>query len=153
MKKSGYLICGCVFAFLIGQICVTSSSLTEETIFITSYWNTTNYDSGIGLDDWNEAGAVGFSISGYNGNFYVKNDDYYLYIGVLVLGELNDSVTWRINFDIDADGYWAEDAKELRVVEAGLNDFRLNIDDQRYLQGDPTPYSDSQLDDFTSSLN
>ncbi|MHA2108507.1 MAG: hypothetical protein ACW99R_12425 [Candidatus Hodarchaeales archaeon] len=152
MKKSGIMFCGFIIGFIIIQFCMTSNVFADETVFITSYWNTTDHTSSLGLDDWNEAGSVGFSISGYKGNIYVKNDHQNLYLGVLILGELNSSVTWRVNFDIDSDGYWAEDAKELRVIEDGINEYQLEIDDQRYLQGDPIPYSDSQPDDFTAKL-
>ncbi|PWI47210.1 hypothetical protein CEE45_12985 [Candidatus Heimdallarchaeota archaeon B3_Heim] len=152
MKKLRLLVYAFIVGFLTLQFCITSGLITEEIQFITSYWNTTDYDSGIGLDDWNEAGGINFIFSGYKGKLYVKNDNLNLYLGILILGEPNGSMTWRVNFDIDADGYWAEDVKELGIVENGGGGYQLEIDDQRYLQGDPTPYSDSKSDDFTAVL-
>jgi hypothetical protein len=148
MKKSRIWVCLGLIGLLTIHVCISSSFIARELVFITSYWNTLDYDSGEGLDDWNEAGKVGFSFLGYSGNIYVKNDYQNVYLGILVHGKTNFSTTWRINFDIDADSYWAEDAKELRVSGGGL----LTIDDQTYLQGDPIPYSDSQSSDFTAKL-
>ncbi len=148
MKKSRIWVCLGLIGLITIHICISSSVIARELIFITSYWNTLDYDSDEGLDDWNEAGKVGFTHFGYSGNMYVKNDYQNLYLGILVQGRTNFSTTWRVNFDIDADGYWAEDAKELRVSAGGS----LTLDDQRYLQGDPNPYSDSQSNDFTAKL-
>jgi len=152
MKHYKNIIFKFISALLILQICLTSGVNANEILFITSYWNTTDYYSEIGLDDWKEAGKVDFSISGYQGSLYVKNDYQNLFLGILVLGKPNGNVTWRLNIDIDADRYWAEDAKELKVTEDDSNDFLLAIDDQNYLQSDPIPYSDSSSDDFSARM-
>ncbi len=152
MKKYGILRLKFILMLLTIQICLINGLNADEIIFITSYWNTTSYDSGTGLDDWKEAGKVEFSISGYQGSLYIKNDYSNIYFGILILGEPPGNVTWRLNFDIDTDEFWAEDAKELRVSQEGESEFLLTIDDQNYLQGDPTPYSDPSSNDFSGRM-
>ncbi|MHA1215421.1 MAG: hypothetical protein ACTSR2_10145 [Candidatus Hodarchaeales archaeon] len=151
MKKLRLMFYGGMIVALVLQFYAINGSHSSNILFITSYWNTSSINTGTGLDDWSEAGNVAFLISGIQGTFYVKNDYQDLYLGILILGEPNSSISWRVNFDVDTDGYWAEDAKELTIIEDG-DGFKLEIDDQNYLQGDPTPYSDPQSDDFSARM-
>ncbi|MFX0122561.1 MAG: hypothetical protein ACFFAE_02930 [Candidatus Hodarchaeota archaeon] len=115
--------------------------------FINSFWNTLGYGDYNVLTDWSEAGKIEFSVLNFTGFLYIKNDYDSMYLGVRILDEITDNLTWRINFDVDADGRWAEDAKALFVYKQAFS-----YDDEYYLQNNPEAYSDAQEDDFTASM-
>jgi hypothetical protein len=68
----------------------------------------------------------------------------------LILGEIGENLTWRINFDVDADSKWAEDCKEITIFVLS-GDLSFNYQDRHYIQNNPVPYNDSFANDFLST--
>ena len=142
--------------YLITIICICLQSLfiigntRGNTSFMNSFWNTLGYGLHSGLDDWSEAGKVDFSILNFTGTLYIKNDYSDVYIGVLIVGKIANNITWRINFDIDADGEWAEDAKAL-ILRGAPNNLVFTYEDEYYLQNNPQAFPDSAPDNFIAS--
>ncbi|UCG01392.1 MAG: hypothetical protein JSW11_17455 [Candidatus Heimdallarchaeota archaeon] len=142
LKKHHLLIITCIGI----QFLLIPAFANSNSSFINSFWNTLGYGDYNVLTDWSEAGKVEFSILDFAGFLYIKNDYESIYLGVRVLDEI-DNLTWRINFDVDADGGWAEDAKALT-----LRNQIFSYDDEYYLQNNPEAFSDAQQDDFTASM-
>ncbi|MFX0211361.1 MAG: hypothetical protein ACFFDT_35605 [Candidatus Hodarchaeota archaeon] len=142
-KKHYFLIIACICM----QLLLIPTLAKNNDTFVNSFWNTLGYGQYTVLTDWSEAGKTEFSILDFTGSLYIKNDYSYLYLGVRIFDDISDEdLIWRINFDVDADGGWAEDAKTLT-----LEDRYLSYDDEHYLQNYPEAYSDLQQDDFTAS--
>ena len=142
-KKHYLLIIACICL----QFLLTPTLANNNDTFVNSFWNTLGYGQYTVLTDWSEAGKIEFTILNFTGSLYIKNDYSYLYLGVRILDDITDEdLIWRINFDVDADGGWAEDAKTLT-----LEDRYFSYDDEYYLQNYPEAYSDLQQDDFTAS--
>ena len=103
------------------------------------------------LTDWSEAGRIDFSVLDFTGILYIKNDFKSLYIGIRIRENITDNMTWRVNFDVDSDCKWAEDAKSLTVqVEPGKKLF--SYEDEYYIQNYAQPFPDSQPDNFVASM-
>ncbi len=130
--------------FLFSQMIILQT-IQAETIFINNFWNTLGYGENSVMSDWSEAGRVDFSILGFTSALYLKNDYSNLYLGIVILGEVNESLIWRVNFDADADTVWAEDCKELVLTVVGES-ILFNYYDKYYGQNDPNPYNDSNVD-------
>ncbi|MFX1508278.1 MAG: hypothetical protein ACFFDC_19520 [Promethearchaeota archaeon] len=142
-RKHYLLIIACVCT----QLLLIPTFAKSNDTFVNSFWNTLGYGQYTVLTDWSEAGKIEFSILDFTGSLYIKNDYSYIYLGVRIFDDITDEdLIWRINFDVDADGGWAEDAKTLT-----LEDRYLSYDDEHYLQNYPEAYSDLQEDDFTAS--
>ena len=60
-------------------------------------------------------------------------------------------MTWRFNFDVDADGEWAEDAKSL-TLQVKPEKLVFSYDDEYYIQNHAQSYPDSQSDNFEASM-
>ena len=125
-------------------------SVQAETIFINNFWNTLGYGENSVTTDWSEAGRIDFSLLGFTNALYLKNDFSNLYIGVLVLGEINETMIWRVNFDVDADSDWAEDCKEMELIPNG-DSFTFTYLDKYYNKGYLDPYEDS-ISNFIASF-
>jgi hypothetical protein len=130
--------------FLFSQM-IFLQSIQAETIFINNFWNTLDYGENPVLTDWSEAGRVDFSILGFTNGLYLKNDYSNLYLGLVILGEINETLIWRVNFDADADTVWAEDCKELTLTVVGQT-ISLSYQDMYYLQNEPDPDNDTSID-------
>ena len=130
--------------FLFSQLIILQT-VQAETIFINNFWNTLGYGENSVMTDWSEAGRVDFSVLGFTNALYLKNDDSHLYLGIVILGEINESLIWRVNFDADADTIWAEDCKELALTVIGES-IIFQYYDLYYGQNDPNPYNDSSID-------
>ncbi len=134
--------------FLFSQI-VFFQTIQAETLFINNFWNTLGYGENSVMTDWSEAGRVDFSILGFTNALYLKNDYSNLYLGIVILGEINEILIWRVNFDVDADTVWAEDCKELTLTPVG-EIITFNYSDKHYYQDNPTPDDDGNRD-FSAS--
>ena len=134
--------------FLFSQM-VFLQTIEAETLFINNFWNTLGYGDNSVMTDWSEAGRVDFSILEFTSALYLKNDYTNLYLGIVILGEINESLIWRVNFDVDADTVWAEDCKELKLtlVEEAIV---FSYQDKYYLQNVPNPFDDTSSD-YTAS--
>lgn len=144
--KTLYLL---VLAFLSLQT-LFMSNISGNTSFINSFWNTLGFGENNVLTDWSEAGKEDFSLLGFTGALYIKNDYSQFYLGVLILGEIGVNLTWRLNFDVDADGGWAEDCKELNISVIG-GDFDFKFQDRYYIRNNPQPFDDSSSNDYSAS--
>ncbi|MHA1946348.1 MAG: hypothetical protein ACXAC6_15290 [Candidatus Hodarchaeales archaeon] len=137
--------------FLFSQM-IFLQSIQAETIFINNFWNTLGYGENSVLTDWSEAGRVDFSILGFTNGLYLKNDYSNLYLGLVILGDINESLIWRVNFDADADTVWAEDCKELTLTVVGQT-ISLSYQDMYYKQNDPDPNKDDSTDFSATKRN
>ncbi|MFX0172817.1 MAG: hypothetical protein ACFE9L_12945 [Candidatus Hodarchaeota archaeon] len=135
-----------VLAILSIQL-VFMPKISSSTGFINSFWNTLGFGENTVLKDWSEAGKEDFLVLGFTGTLYIKNDYSFFYLGVLILGEIGENLTWRLNFDVDADSKWAEDCKELTIFVIS-GDLSFNYQDRHYIQNNPVPYNDSFTNDF-----
>jgi len=122
-----------------------------NTIYINSYWNTYDFGSNSVTVDWSEAGKVDFTLLNFTGSLYVKNDETYMFVGIMVTERLSENMTWRLNFDVDSDRIWAEDAKEIIIYNIS-NTFSFNYSDKFYLQNDPTAYTDLNERNFYAAV-
>lgn len=151
MKKIGRIIYFTIIILTIVHSVLYLNKVDGKSVFLNSYWNVTGLSSEEGLNDWNEAGKVDFSVLDYAGTIYIKNDYSKMYFGILFPGEITDSLTWRLNFDVDVDGGWSEDCKEMRYIKTETTKF--SYEDKYYFQNNPQPFSDvSTSDDFTASM-
>ncbi len=125
-------------------------TIEADTLFINNFWNTLGYGDNSVMTDWSEAGRVDFSILDFTSALYLKNDYTNLYLGIVILGEINESLIWRVNFDVDADTVWAEDCKELRLTPAGES-LTFSYLDKNYLQNVLEPFNDSSSDFIASN--
>lgn len=142
------------YLFILPLICLQFLFMfgptSGNTSFVNSFWNTLGYGVHDGFDDWSEAGKVDFSILNFTGTLYIKNDFSDVYIGVLIVGKMTDDITWRVNFDVDADGVWAEDAKSV-TFQGAPDNLVFTYDDEYYLQNNPQSFPDSSPDNFIAS--
>ena len=121
--------------------------IANDAAFVNSFWNTLDVGENHVLTDWSEAGKIDFSVLDFTGFLYIKNDFDSLYIGIRILDEITDNLTWRVNFDVDADSQWAEDAKTLTLHKGAFS-----YDDEYFIQNYPQSYPDSQSDNFKASM-
>lgn len=147
LKNLHYLTVICIGL----QLVLTPGIAQSDTAFVNSFWNTLGFGEHNALTDWSEAGKIEFSVLDYSGILYIKNDFDSLYIGVRVYGELSDGLTWRINFDVDSDSVWAEDAKTLELT-GDPEDLDFSYDDEYYVQNYPQAFPDLQSDNFDASM-
>ncbi|MFX0181822.1 MAG: hypothetical protein ACFE95_01970 [Candidatus Hodarchaeota archaeon] len=149
MKKNLKTLYLLVLVFLSLQTLILST-ISGNTSFINSFWNTLGFGDNNVLTDWSEAGKEDFSLLGFTGALYIKNDNLQFYLGVLILGEIGENLTWRLNFDVDADGGWAEDCKELNISVVG-GVFNFKFYDRYYIRNNPQPFNDSSSNDYSAS--
>ena len=149
MRKIPKVLYKTFLVFILIQLLFISTS-RGETVFINSFWNTLDFGETSVLTEWSEAGKVDFSMLGFTGTLYIKNDFNSILLGVLLLGEITENLTWRINFDVDSDSLWAEDCKEISVIVID-NTPNFYFQDRYYIQNNPQPYNDSLTNDFSGS--
>ncbi|MFX0016348.1 MAG: hypothetical protein ACFE98_17280 [Candidatus Hermodarchaeota archaeon] len=137
-----------IIIFIGFQLVVMPGMAQNDTAFVNSFWNTLGFGKNNAITDWSEAGKIDFSILDYSGLLYLKNDFNSLYIGVRIYKEITEDIIWRINFDVDSDGVWAEDAKVVKLN--GEPDF--SYDDEYYIQNHPQAFPDQQSDNFAASM-
>ncbi|MFX0211358.1 MAG: hypothetical protein ACFFDT_35590 [Candidatus Hodarchaeota archaeon] len=133
------------------QFFITPSIVRGNTAFVNSFWNTLGYGEYNVLTDWSEAGSTDFSVSDFTGVLYIKNDFDSLYVGIRIKDEITNNLTWRLNFDVDADNNWAEDAKSL-TLKGEPDKLVFSYDDEYYIQNYPQAFPDLQSDNFIASM-
>ncbi len=151
MKKSQKNLILLIITCINLQFFLTPGIAQGDPAFVNSFWNTLGFGEYTVLTDWSEAGRIDFSVLDFTGFLYVKNDFDSLYIGVRILDEITENLTWRVNFDVDADGNWAEDAKTL-TLQGEPDNLVFSYDDEYYIQNYPHSYPDLQSDNFKASM-
>lgn len=146
-KNLNLLIITCISL----QFFLTPGITRGDSAFVNSFWNTLGYGEYNVLTDWSEAGKIDFSVLEFAGILYIKNDFDSLYIGVRIKEEITDNLTWRLNFDVDADNNWAEDAKTL-TLQGEPDNLVFSNDDEYYIQNYPQAFPDLQSDNFIASM-
>ena len=146
-KNLHLFIIACISLQLVLMPRVTSG----DTAFVNSFWNTLDFGDYNVLTDWSEAGRIDFSVLDFTGILYIKNDFNSLYIGIRIRENITDNMTWRINFDVDADGEWAEDAKTI-TLQVKPEKLVFSYEDEYYIQNYAQSFPDSQPDNFDASM-
>ncbi|MFX1283587.1 MAG: hypothetical protein ACFFB5_08025 [Promethearchaeota archaeon] len=148
LQKKHYLF---IITCLSLQFFITPGIVQGETAFVNSFWNTLGYGEHNVLTDWSEAGSIDFSVLDFTGVLYIKNDFDSIYLGIRIFDKITENLTWRVNFDVDADNNWAEDAKAIKL-QGAPNNFVFSYDDEYYIQNYPQAFPDLQSDNFYSSM-
>jgi len=151
MKKLSKNLHLFIIACISLQLLLVPGIANDDAAFVNSFWNTLDFGENNVLTDWSEAGKIDFSILDFTGILYIKNDFNSLYIGIRIRENITDNMTWRVNFDVDADGEWAEDAKSL-TLQVEPENLVFSYDDEYYIQNHAISYPDSQPDNFEASM-
>ncbi|MHA2245977.1 MAG: hypothetical protein ACXADY_13525 [Candidatus Hodarchaeales archaeon] len=149
MKKIQKNLAILIITFINLQFLLIPGIANDDAAFVNSFWNTLDFGGEDVLNAWLEAGKIDFSLLDFSATLYIKNDFDSFYLGIRIRENITDDMTWRVNFDVDADGKWAEDAKSL-TLKVELDSVYYN--DEYYIQNHAQSFPDSQSDDFIASM-